>query len=177
MTTMRHYRETDAVEVGKLIADTFIEFNLSFASPVERKLFLGPFQYARSPDKSHQAAIARVISAEMVFIAEDAGEIVGVLRGSKHRLRSLFVRRDYHRQGVGRRLVERLEHECVRQGSKDIKVAATLFAIPFYSNMGYKRTTGIRSGTSFEGSGLPVQPMKKTLSAKGTSHLNLWEET
>ena len=82
MTTIRHYRETGAVEVGKLIADTFSEFSLSFASLEERKLFLGPFQYARSSDKSHQAAIARVIRAEMVFIAEDAGEIVGVLRGS-----------------------------------------------------------------------------------------------
>ena len=99
MTTIRHFRESDAVEVGKLIADTFSEFNLSFASPEERRLFLGPFRHARSPDKSHQVAITRVISAEMILIAEDAGDIVGILRGSKHRIRSLFVRRDYHRQG------------------------------------------------------------------------------
>ena len=163
MTTIRHYRESDAAEVGRLIADTFGAYNLSFAPPEERSLFLGPFKYARSADKSHHAAIARVIRAEMVFVAEEAGEIIGVLRGSKHRLRSLFVRGDHHRQGVGRRLVERFEQECAQQGSKAVKVAATLFGIPFYTNIGYKKTTGVRLGSSFEGTGLPYQPMKKTL--------------
>ena len=161
--TIRHYRESDAVEVGQLIADTFSKFNLSFASPRERIRFLGPFQHAQSPDKSHQAAIARVIRAEMVFVAEEVGEIVGVLRGSTRRLRSLFVRGDHHRQGIGRSLVGHFERECAKQGAEAIKVAATLFAIPFYTNIGYKKTTGVRFGRSFEGAGLPYQPMKKML--------------
>jgi len=163
MITVHHYRETDAEGVGKLIADTFSEFNLSFASPEERKLLLGPFLYARSPEKSHREEIARVIRASMVFVAEDDGEIVGVLRGRKDRLQSLFVRGDRHLHGIGRRLVERFEQECLRQGATAIRVAATLYATPFYSKMGYKRTTGVRSGRSFEGSGLMYQPMKKTL--------------
>ena len=163
MIAIRHYRETDAERVGWLIADTFAEFNLSFASPEERGLLLGPFQHARSWETTHQEAIARVIRAEMVFVAEDDGEIVGVLRGRNDRLQSLFVRGDTHRQGVGRGLVERFEQECVRQGARYVRVAATLFAVPFYLKMGFKRTTGVRSGRSFEGSGLMVQPMKKAL--------------
>jgi len=164
MITVHHYRETDAEGVGKLIADTFSEFNLSFASPEERELLLGPFLYARSPEKPHREEIARVIRASMVFVAEnDDGEIVGVLRGRKDRLQSLFVRGDRHLHGIGRRLVERFEQECLRQGATAIRVAATLYATPFYSKMGYKRTTGVRSGRSFEGSGLMYQPMKKTL--------------
>ncbi len=163
MVTIRHYREADAEGVGKLIADTFSEFNLSFASPEEQVLFLGPFQHARSPEKTRRKAIAQVIKAAMVFVAEDDGEIVGVLRGRKDRLQSLFVRGDHHRQGIGRRIVKRFEQECVRQGSRAVKVAATLYAIPFYLKMGYKKTTGVRSGRSFEGRGLPYQPMKKIL--------------
>lgn len=163
MITIRRYREDDAVSVGQLIADTYGEFNLSFASPEERALLLGPFQYAHSPEHAHREAIARTIRAEMVFVAEEDGEIVGVLRGRKERLASLFVRGDHHRQGIGRRLVERFEQECHGLGVAVIRVASTLYAVPFYLKMGYKRSTGVRTGWSFEGAGLRVQPMRKVL--------------
>jgi GNAT superfamily N-acetyltransferase len=160
---IRDYYEDDAQSVGKLIADTYSEFNLAFALPAERGPFLGPFQHACSPGTAHQEAIARAIRSEMVFVAEGAGEIVGVLRGRKERLASLFVRGDLHRQGIGRRLVERFEQECLGQGVTVIRVAATQYAVPFYLAMGYKRSTGVRSGWSFEGRGLRYQPMRKIL--------------
>jgi len=163
VTTIRGYRESDARSIGRLIADTYSEFNLSFAPPEGRGPFLGPFRHARSLQKAHQEALARVIRSEMVFVAEDEGEIVGVLRGRKDRLASLFVRGDHHRQGIGRRLVERFEQECLRQRATAIRVAATLYAVPFYLKMGYKRSTGVRSGWSFEGRGLQIQPMRKVL--------------
>lgn len=165
MITIRRYRESDAEDVGQLIADTYSEFNLSFAPSTERGPFLGPFQHARSPDRSHREAIAQAIRSDMVFVAEDEGEIVGVLRGRKERLASLFVRGDRHRQSIGRRLVERFEQESRQQGVTVIRVASTLYAIPFYSKMSYKRSTGVRAGWSFEGIGLKYQPMKKILSA------------
>ncbi len=105
MITIRDYRESDAGCVGRLIADTYGEFNLSFATPEERRGFLGPFQHAGSLVKSDQEAIARVIRASMVCVAEKDGEIVGVLRGRRDKLQSLFVRGDLHRQGIGRQLV------------------------------------------------------------------------
>ncbi|MBN1485433.1 MAG: GNAT family N-acetyltransferase [Chloroflexia bacterium] len=163
MTTIRRYRESDAPEVGKLIADTYSEFNLSFVPPDELGLFLGPFRHARSQQKLHQQAIAQVIQSAMVYVAEADGEIVGVLRGRKERLGSLFVRGDHHRQGIGRKLVERFEQESLRQGVTIIRVAATLYAVPFYLAMGYKRSTGVRTGWSFEGRGLKIQPMRKVL--------------
>ena len=163
MITIRNYTENDANSVGKLIADTYSKFNLSFVSPEELGLFLGPFRHARSPEKSHQEEIARMIHSEMVFVADDGGEIVGVLRGRTTRLGSLFVREDYHRQGVGRKLVEHFERECLQQGGTCIHVAATLYAVPFYLAMGYRRSTGVRIGWSFEGHGLKIQPMRKVL--------------
>jgi GNAT superfamily N-acetyltransferase len=161
--TIRPYRETDADCVGVLIADTYGEFNLAFATPEERGKLLGPFRYARSSDPAHRQAIAQVIWSDMVFVAEDDGQIVGVLRGREERLGSLFVRGDHHRRGIGRMLVECFEEECLRQGSTEVKVFSTLYAVPFYTEMGYKKTTGVRAGRSFEGSGLKWQPMKKRL--------------
>lgn len=160
---IRTYREDDAPSVGRLIAETYGECNLDFLPVKERGPFLGPFQHARSPDKAHQEAIAKVIQSEMVFVAENDGEIVGVLRGRKERLASLFVWGDQHRQGIGRRLVEHFEQASLDLGVEIVRVAATLYAVPFYLAMGYKRSTGIRSTWSFEGRGLPVQPMRKML--------------
>ena len=161
MISIRSYREADAQAIGILIADTFRAFNLSFAAPDEQQLLLGPFRHARSPDPAHREAVARLIRAEMVFVAEDDGEVVGVLRGRKERLQSLFVAGSHHRRGIGRRLVEAFEQECRRQGTTTIRVAATLFAVPFYRRMGYKKTTGVRTMSCFDGTGLPYQPMIK----------------
>ena len=158
-----HHRD-DAQSIGRLIADTYSKYNLDFLPPEKRGPFLGPFQHAYSPDPKHQEAIANVVASEMLFVAEQDGEIVGVLRGRKERLASLFVRGDRHRQGIGRKLVERFEQASREQEVKVIRVAATLYGTPFYLAMGYKRSTGIRSGGSFEGHGLPIQPMRKVLS-------------
>jgi GNAT superfamily N-acetyltransferase len=161
--TVRDYCESDAPSVGRLIADTYSEYNLDFLPTQARVPFLGPFAHAYSPEPAHQAAIAQVIRSEMVFVAQDDGETVGVLRGRKERLASLFVRGDRHRQGIGRKLVEHFEQVSRIEGVEVIRVAATLFGVPFYLAMGYKRSTGVRSSQSFDGRGLPVQPMRKVL--------------
>jgi predicted N-acetyltransferase YhbS len=163
MITIRNYTEVDSVETGQLIADTYREFNLSLASPEDQALMLGPFQYARSEKKAHQDAIVNILQSPVFLIAEQNGEIVGILRGRKERLASLFVRKDFHRQGIGRRLVERFEAEMRTQNVNVIRVSATLYAVPFYSRLGYKKSTGLRQSWSFDGYGLRVQPMKKTL--------------
>lgn len=163
MITIRPYQEGDAERIGILIADTFGEFNLAFASPDERQLLLGPFRNARSADPAHREAIARVIQSAILLVAEEEGNIVGVLRGRTERLGSLFVAGSHHRQGIGRRLVETFEQECRREGSPRIKVAATLFAVPFYSKLGYKKTTGVQHMPCFDGADLPYQPMQKVM--------------
>jgi len=164
--TIRDYRESDAPSVGRLIADTYATYNLDYLPPKARGPFLGPFEHARSREPAHQAAIAEVIRSEMVFVAEEDGEIVGVLRGRIERLGSLFVRGDRHRQGIGRRLVEHFERASRVKGVEVIRVAATLYGVPFYQAMGYKRSTGVRSSQSFDGRGLPIQPMRKVLKSR-----------
>ena len=169
MITIRDYCKGDAASVGVLIADTYSEFNLSFVPPEEKDAFLGPFQHAESPDEFHQEAIAQAISAPITLVAENDGEIVGGLRGGRKDerqrtvLQSLFVKGNWHRQGIGRMLVEPFEQACLQQGETVIRLASTLYAVPFYQAMGYKKTTGARAMRSFEGSGFEYQPMKKTI--------------
>ena len=164
MTIIRNYIENDdAEEVGRLIADTYSEFNLSFASPEDRNLMLGPFRHAHSSDEAHREAIIIILRSPTFYIAETNGKIAGILRGRKERLASLFVHKDFHHQGVGRKLVKHFEVESVKQGVSVIRVAATLYAIPFYFKLGYKKSSGLRYSWSFEGYGFPYQPMKKII--------------
>lgn len=163
MFHIRPYRESDADAVGRLIADTFSRFNLAFANDDQRALLLGPFTHAGSPDPAHRTAIAEVIGSPIVLVAEDEGEVVGVLRGRSERLASLFVSGEHHRRGIGRQLVAAFEVDRARSGDAVIRLAATLYAVPFYTALGYRRTTGVRVGRSFDGTELPHQPMKKTV--------------
>jgi len=162
--TIRNYDEKrDAQPVGVLIAETYRKYNLDFASPEEQNKLLGPFRHAWSVEPSKREAIRRVLRTDMIFVAEDHGQIVGVLRCKPGRLQSLFVRGEHHRMGIGLRLVERCERECSKRGAKVIRLAATLYAVPFYEAIGYKKSTGIRNCWSFEGTGMKYQPMKKVL--------------
>jgi GNAT superfamily N-acetyltransferase len=164
MTIIRDYAEAmDAQAVGVLIAETYRKFNLDFASPEEQRKLLGPFFYAWSADPVHQEAIRRVLKAVKVFVADDDGQIVGVLRCRPGRLQSLFVREDHHRQGIGRQLSERCDQVSLRGGCRSNTVAAAPFAVCFYEAVGYKKSTGLRNGWSFDGRDLLYQPMKKVL--------------
>jgi hypothetical protein len=49
------------------------------------------------------------------------------------------------------------------RGAMVIRVASSLYEVPFYVEMGYRRSTGVRRGWSFEGRGLKIQPMRKSL--------------
>jgi GNAT superfamily N-acetyltransferase len=173
MNLIRRYMASDAERAGVVNADTYAEFNLAQMTPRQRLAMLGPFAFAHSPLPEHREAIADAISAPSVWVAEVDGEIVGVLRGGRtdHRgrtvLSSLFVCGRHQRQGIGRGLVERFEQEYAGGGSSVFKLASTLYAVPFYLSVGYKRSTGVRSLRSFGEPGLPYQPMKKTLMQRG----------
>lgn len=162
---IRRYRESDAVEVGCLIAQTFQKFNLSYARRTEQEKLLGPFRHAGSDDVKHRERIASLIRAATVLVAQDqeTGQIVGVLRGSPGRLHSLFVRESHHRHGIGRRLMATFERTVRKAGCDKITMQATLYAVPFYQCLGYRRSTGARVGVCFDGTGFKYQPMKKVL--------------
>jgi len=160
---IREYREEDAPAAGLLIAATYAEFNLSELPPVVRRAMLGPFAHADSSVPGYRRAIARAIESDTVLIAEDDSEIVGILRGRPGRLASLFVSAAQHRRGIGTGLVERFEDGVKGTEGGRIRVAATRYAVPFYQALGYRKSTGERCLKSFNGEGLPYQPMKKVI--------------
>jgi len=163
MLQLRPYQECDAVEVGRLIAETFRKFNLAYASSEEQERLLGPFRHAGSDREEHRDAIANIIKATWVLVAEQDGEIVGVLRGSPGRLHSLFVREDRHRNGIGRMLMRELERMSRDKGADTLTMQSSLYAVPFYKSLGYKTDGAVQYGDCFDGADFPYQPMRKDL--------------
>ncbi len=160
---IRNYEIKDAVDTGILIADTYWKYNLSYVSEEEKEKYLGGFYFSRSAEKKHMEKVARLINAPMIIVAETSSRIIGVLRGSLGRLHSLFVHEDFHRLGVGSMLVSHFEDECRKNKVSKITLAASLYAVPFYSSRGYKKSTGVRKSWSFSGRNFYIQPMKKVL--------------
>ena len=69
ISTIRPYQESDAQNVGVLIADTYSRFNLSEFSDAQRDEMLGPFLHARSAEPSHRRAIADAIASFFEWLA------------------------------------------------------------------------------------------------------------
>lgn len=160
---IRDYHEADAAEVGLLIKNTYGDFNLDFLPPEERTPFLGPFAYAGDGNPDHLQTIGNMIRSQFVYLAEVEDTIAGVLRGRMDRLGSLFVAQEFHRRGIASSLVNHFEETVRQKGGGVIRVASSLYAVPFYLKMGYKKSTGVRQSWSFEGYGFPIQPMRKVL--------------
>lgn len=95
-----------------------------------------------------------------MFIALDGGKTAGMvsLRGRKH-ISLLFVEGQYHRMGIGRRLVERLEEYSRREyGEKKITVNAAPHAVGFYHRVGFEAVAPPLSKD-----GIIYTPMEKIL--------------
>ena len=95
-----------------------------------------------------------------VYAAFDGKTMVGMIsmRNTNH-ISLLFVSDAYHRQGIGRRLMEVMKEHVRRDGRKDtITVNAAPFAVDFYHAIGFEDTD-----EQTEQNGIIFTPMKCSL--------------
>jgi GNAT superfamily N-acetyltransferase len=80
-----------------------------------------------------------------VFVRDDAGEITAGLHGwtwgRTGYVRTLWVRDDLRRQGLGARLLEAAEREAIRRGCREMQLDTHSYQAPgFYRRQGYAQT-------------------------------------
>jgi GNAT superfamily N-acetyltransferase len=78
-------------------------------------------------------------------------------------IRAMFVRADWTRRGLGRRLIEASEADARRVGFLRMDLIATLPGIPLYEAAGYVPTTEIEDVVLADGVLLPCLAMSKPL--------------
>ena len=156
MITIRKFKRADTKTVAALVARTYEQFCSDEGNPKAVDRYINYFS-AKTPDRLKELE-ERFANAEIIYVALNGIKIVGVVRGSRHRVSNLFVDGCCHRQGIGKRLMKMFEASAKQKGSEYIKIRASIYADKFYRRLGYKKRTGQRM---FHG--LKIQPLKKTL--------------
>ncbi len=59
-------------------------------------------------------------------------------------LRTMFVHPKYHKKGVGKKLVRKIESVARKKGLKKLKTDSTPYAEPFYRKCGFRKVKKVR---------------------------------
>ena len=151
--------EADFRDAVTLILDVYTGFCKDEVTPEGLKRL----RYALDFDLHGPDVVYQRLKQPFMFVAESAGQVIGVISGSQDRVKQLFVAGEYHKRGIAAALLTRYESEVARSlgpnaGDIVIRVRSSLYAWRFYQQHGFKRTTGIRSYRGFS-----IYPMKKAL--------------
>ena len=82
----------------------------------------------------------KAIDSKALFVADDDDSIVGFghLNLENGRIEALYVSPKYVGIGVGKKILQTLEHVAEQPGSKIVHVSSTLNAVSFYERAGYR---------------------------------------
>ena len=78
-------------------------------------------------------------------------------------IRAMYVRADWTRRGLGRRIIEASEDAARRMGFRRMDLVATLPGIPLYLAAGYVPTADVEDIVLADGVLLPCQAMTKAI--------------
>jgi GNAT superfamily N-acetyltransferase len=96
-----------------------------------------------------------------VICCKDGGEIIGVIavRDNAH-IALLFVKKEYHRRGIARKLLSLALKKCYRTNHnlKALTVNSSVYAVDIYRKMGFEKTDSQQ-----EKNGIKFTPMKFTI--------------
>jgi len=131
--------------------------DLKAAFAIRREVFVDEqgVTTAEEFDGNDEDAIHQVIYAE--------GEPVGTARlrsldADVAKIERVAVRERFRGRGIGRTLVEQLEHEARQRGASEVVIHAQTAVEAFYERLGYGTESGV-----FEEDGIPHVRMRKRL--------------
>lgn len=138
---IRRFNEKDAKQTAELIAVTLRKSNSSDYTE----------EYIEETIKmlSTESLIERAKSGHMYIVSEDdmivgCGAITGYWGSLKESiLLTIFVRPEYQKRGIGKKIMETLEKDEIFLRSDRVEIPASITACEFYKKMGYTYKDGI----------------------------------
>lgn len=127
---IRRFESGDATDVSRLIIDNLMQVNIvdyGEAAVEQLAIFYAPewiLRYAQSCE---------------TYVAEVGSEIIGTASLDRERVRSVFVRTDRHKQGIGKLLMRHVEETARRRNFTRVDLLANVGAVDFYRSLGYTR--------------------------------------
>src|SRR3989339_704943 len=141
--TYREIREGEVNKVCLLVEDCFNQF---VAPDYTQDGINEFFKYL-----NHKFMVYRLAHEHFILVAEDSGIIAGILEVRKsYHISLLFVKREYQKRGIARKLVELAVIRC-RQAKPDItyiEVNSSPYAVSIYERFGF---TGVNTEQTVNG--------------------------
>jgi GNAT superfamily N-acetyltransferase len=151
---IRPFESGDETDVSRLIIDNLMFVNIvdyGEAAVEQLAFFYSPewmLRYAQSAE---------------VYVAVARSEIVGTATLDQERVRSVFVRMDHHKQGIGKLLMQFVEEAAIGRGRTRVTLLANVGAVEFYRHLGYVQ--GENREIEVGDARITVAAMEKTLLA------------
>jgi N-acetylglutamate synthase-like GNAT family acetyltransferase len=123
---------SDAAGISRVICDAISTINAKDYSAKAISRLMQNFSTAN---------VTVLMRGRTTFVAVANGHIVGTGALQQHEIKSVFVSPDFHRKGIGRRLVKTVEGAAKQQGLVALKLSSSLAAVSFCAALGYREQT------------------------------------
>lgn len=148
MYRIRKITESEADEALNLALDVFMEFEAPEYAPEGVETFRKDIMEGKQPDSDCKKGLCPM------YAAFDGENMIGMarMRKTKTHISLMFVRKEYHRQGVATALFRFLLEDILRENPtlKEITLNSSPYGKPFYLHIGFiplsdeQETDGIR---------------------------------
>lgn len=116
-------------QIIKIRHDAFLHCAPGFYDTVQVQTLL---------DDYDENEILGMITNHNIFVCEENGEILGTAGWKEDFIRHVYVRPDFHGQGIGKKLLAHVELDYLNRTQKNyVKAGVILYAKGFYEKNGF----------------------------------------
>lgn len=155
MLKIRRARQEDCDSIARVHAAAVSGIRTALYTPEEIQAWAVP----KKPESYEES-----IRGKEFFVAEDSGAILGfgVLNQEIAEVEAVYVTPEAGRRGIGLEILRKLEERASARGLRQLRLNASLNAVPFYERAGYvaQEPSKYRLLTGVE---ISCVPMMKTM--------------
>ncbi|MCQ2468822.1 MAG: GNAT family N-acetyltransferase [Ruminococcus sp.] len=139
---IRRFENNDAKELAEVIAYTFRTTNIKdYSSEFIENSIKNDLYAEKLIERSGWTHFFVVCEAEKIIGCGAIGPFWG--KEDESCLFTIFVLPEYQGKGIGRKIIDVLEHDEYFLRAKRIEIPASITAVPFYLKMGYTYKNGV----------------------------------
>lgn len=139
---IRRFENNDAKELAEVIAYTFRTTNIKdYSSEFIENSIKNDLYAEKLIERSGWTHFFVACEAEKIIGCGAIGPFWG--KEDESCLFTIFVLPEYQGKGIGRKIIDVLEHDEYFLRAKRIEIPASITAVPFYLKMGYTYKNGV----------------------------------
>ena len=127
---IRKFKTEDAIKVSTIIKNNYRKINLGGHSKEGIRLQIegnSPINLIERSKTIHY------------YVATEKDKIIGICGYDKKKIHTLFVNINYHKKGIGKKLLTKVLFKAKKEGIKSLLTLSTFYAEKFYKSFGFKR--------------------------------------